>query len=167
MATDKKRIQAYVNDSTYQLLKDYSDREGCSISEAASSLLQTHLTSGSDSSNALATGGQRHVTFNELIDFSNSLYAELGKLEGRYQAYAENLASHQTSLFESILIAAKNDKLLPEASDSKPPSKRLTSSKPPSAASKALPGAAALTEKKTRGRRPKASEQLDETDTSS
>lgn len=84
MSSTRKRIQAYVNDPTYQLLKSYSEREGVSVSEAASRLLQTHLLSDPSVTETVATPTSGdYVTRAEFQDFVTELNRHLGGLEAR------------------------------------------------------------------------------------
>lgn len=66
MPTNKKRIQAYVNDATWAALQAYALSEGISISEAATRLLQTHLSSGSHAVSSALVDQSDFVTREQL-----------------------------------------------------------------------------------------------------
>jgi hypothetical protein len=105
MSTSKKRIQAYVNDATYYLLQDYAQSCGISVSEAASRLLQTHLGSiaSSPSKPSMEKPSEDYLTKDEFDAFKTSLAAELGRMEGRYQAYCESINLHVLAGFETAM----------------------------------------------------------------
>lgn len=106
MATDRKRIQAYVTDATYFSLEGLARSRGISVSSLVSEILQT--TDSMPSSSSVAFNSSDFVTKQELVETVREIYAAMGKLEGRYQAYCESVSSVTAGLLQESL------KCLPE-----------------------------------------------------
>lgn len=134
MATTRKRVQAYVNDATYHLLKSYAESEKISISEAASRLLQTYLTDGGTIPEHSASGGSSDfVTQKEFRDFSAQVYVELGRIEERYKAYSETIISTGQVMLSQALDMAQTKGFLPGHGDSDGNSDAKSSGEPSAA----------------------------------
>jgi hypothetical protein len=86
MATNKAKVQTYISKSHYEALRAYADERDISISEAASILLQTVLTSPVDAFGE-SSMIQDYVTREEMVAYVQS---ELGRLAGTVENELEN-----------------------------------------------------------------------------
>ena len=106
MATNKKRIQAYVSLSIYESLKSQAEARGISLSELASEVLQTQSVSGSET-NAISDGVS-FVTKEQLSsvleefrrEMERQIVREVNKAELQWEANANTLVGFQQSALE-------------------------------------------------------------------
>ena len=106
MATNKKRIQAYVSLSIYESLKSQAEVRGISLSELASEVLQTQSVSGSET-NAISDGVS-FVTKEQLSsvleefrrEMERQIVREVNKAELQWEANANTLVGFQQSALE-------------------------------------------------------------------
>ena len=106
MATNKKRIQAYVSLSIYESLKSQAEARGISLSELASEVLQTQSVSGGET-NAISDGVS-FVTKEQLSsvlsefrrEMERQIVREVNKAELQWEANANTLVGFQQSALE-------------------------------------------------------------------
>ena len=116
MVTNKKRIQAYVNLSTYESLKSLAEDRNMSLSEYVGELLQTQ--SVADNSNEIVTSSSsnNYVTKEQLLlmfqefrsEIDREIIREVNRAEISWEEKATALMSMKS---EMIQIAANSDAL--------------------------------------------------------
>ena len=84
MPTDKKRIQAYVSPTTYQMIQGHAEAEGISVSEAAARILNTYL---GDSSTISQVDMSQYITRQEFEAKIAAVLTQMGHIEGSNQAF--------------------------------------------------------------------------------
>ena len=113
MPSNRKRVQAYVSLSTHAMLSDYASKEGISVSEAASQILQTYLVSDESPRIGNKTASN-YVTKQELSSVINQIEKlvtrEIAIAETRWQSHSERLMAYQNSAIR-VLADPKNAKL--------------------------------------------------------
>jgi predicted CopG family antitoxin len=121
MATHKKRIQAYVNDSTYQMLSDTAKSENKSISEVVAEMLMTQSVGSDDESLYIVPTGinsnsdSENITREQLKNILNILRNDilhdvekmLVDYNARVETHVDTLLSFQQKAFEQSLSTAK------------------------------------------------------------
>lgn len=116
MTTNKKRIQAYVNLSTYQFLKSEAKGRGMSLSEFVGEILQTQNTGGFEST--FSANDDSFVTKKQLLSILNKhrqdierlIIREVNKAELQWEANANALVAFDKSLLSAVssLKSGKN-----------------------------------------------------------
>ena len=116
MVTNKKRIQTYVNLSTYESLKSLAEDKNMSLSEYVGELLQTQ--SVANDSNEIVTNGSsnNYVTKEQLLlmfqefrsEIDREIIREVNKAEISWEERATALMNMKS---EMIQIAAGSDAL--------------------------------------------------------
>ena len=86
MPTDKKRIQAYVSPTTYQMIQGQAEAEGISVSEAAARILNTYLADSSTASVSQVDMSQ-YITRQEFEAKMAAVLTQIGRMEGSNQAF--------------------------------------------------------------------------------
>lgn len=88
MPTDRKRVQAYVSLTTYQMIQGQAHAEGISVSEAAARILNTYL--GSHSS-APQVDMSQFITRQEFESKIAAVLTEMGRMEGQTKTFFSTL----------------------------------------------------------------------------
>ena len=108
MATNKKRIQAYVNLSTYEFLKLQAKDRGMSLSEFVGEVLQTQNASSFESTSF--ANDDSFVTKKQLLSILDKYRQEIERLvvrevnraELQWEANANALAAFDKSLLGAV-----------------------------------------------------------------
>ena len=115
MPTDKKRIQAYVSLTTYQMIQGQAESEGISVSEAAARILNTYLGDPSTASVSQVDMSQ-YITRQEFEARISGLLTEIGAMEGRYQGFHGTM---QSIWMEAMDAAANGKSIAPSKGELK------------------------------------------------
>ena len=108
MGTNRKRIQAYVNLSTYDSLKSQAEERGISVSEFVGEILQTYnvgsfQNTSSDDSDSFVTKSQLASVLEEFRqNVERVIIREVNKAELHWQANANALVNFDNSLAKAI-----------------------------------------------------------------
>ena len=86
MPTDKRRIQAYVSPTTYQMIQGQAEAEGISVSEAAARILNTYLGDPSTASVSQVDMSQ-YVTKQEFEVKIAAILTQMGRMQGDTETF--------------------------------------------------------------------------------
>ena len=107
MPTDKKRIQAYVSSTTYQMIQGQAEAEGISVSEAAARILNTYLGDLSTASVSQVDMSQ-YITRQEFEAKMAAVLTQMGRMEGTTTTFFSTM---QDVWVESIERASEGKSL--------------------------------------------------------
>jgi hypothetical protein len=109
MPTNKKRVQAYVNDATYLMLDDYASERKISVSEAVSELLQTAnipVYSPAENSTDYVTRSEFEQKIQALIShMENHFTRELARAETCWESAASHSAAVHNQIIKGLVDA--------------------------------------------------------------